>query len=64
MYALKRSGIRVIHSKTEYMCVNEWEVSGTVKLKEVEIEKVCDVKCEESAVYSNRECGKEVKIAC
>ncbi|KAK3514119.1 hypothetical protein QTP70_005119 [Hemibagrus guttatus] len=31
-FALERGGMKVSHSKTEYMCVNEREGSGTVRL--------------------------------
>ena len=34
-YGLERRGLKVSHSKTEYMCMN-----GTVRLQGVEVEKV------------------------
>ncbi|KAI5102802.1 polycomb group RING finger protein 5-A [Silurus meridionalis] len=39
-YALERRGMRVSRSKTEYMCVNEREGSGVVRLQGEEVEKV------------------------
>ncbi|KAK3560234.1 hypothetical protein QTP86_002183 [Hemibagrus guttatus] len=52
-FALERRGMKVSRSKTEYMCVNEREGSGTVRLQEF--------KYLGSTVQSNGECGKEVK---
>ncbi|KAI5095388.1 hypothetical protein C0J45_15463 [Silurus meridionalis] len=39
-YALERRGMKVSRSKTEYMCVNEREGSGVVRLQGEEVEKV------------------------
>ncbi|KAF7690270.1 hypothetical protein HF521_012074 [Silurus meridionalis] len=39
-YVLERRGMKVIRSKTEYMCVNEREGSGGVQLQGEEVEKV------------------------
>ena len=36
---LERRGMEVSCSKTEYICVNEREASGTVSLQGVEVEK-------------------------
>ncbi|KAK3522897.1 hypothetical protein QTP86_007333 [Hemibagrus guttatus] len=47
--------------KTEYMCVNEREGSGTVRLQGEEVKKVQEFKYLGSTVQSNGECGKEVK---
>ena len=33
IYALERRGIKVNRRKTEYMCVNEMQVNGTVKMQ-------------------------------
>ncbi|KAK3540870.1 hypothetical protein QTP86_002452 [Hemibagrus guttatus] len=60
-FALERRGMEVSHSKTEYMCVNESEGSGTVRLQGEEVEKVQEFKYLGSTVQSNGECGKEVK---
>ncbi|KAK3528365.1 hypothetical protein QTP86_034135 [Hemibagrus guttatus] len=60
-FALERRGMKVSHSKTEYMCVNEREGSGTVMLQGEEVKKVQEFKYLGSTVQSNGECGKEVK---
>ncbi|KAI5619872.1 barttin [Silurus asotus] len=39
-YMLERRGMKVSRSKTEYMCVNEREGSGVVRLQEEEVVKV------------------------
>ncbi|KAK3555065.1 hypothetical protein QTP86_007988 [Hemibagrus guttatus] len=43
-FALERRGMKVSHSKTEYMCVNEREGSGTVRLQGEEVKKVQEFK--------------------
>ncbi|KAK3529595.1 hypothetical protein QTP70_032016, partial [Hemibagrus guttatus] len=60
-FALERRGMKVSRSKTEYMCVNEREGSGTVRLQGEEVKKVQEFKHLGSTVQSNGECGKEVK---
>ncbi|KAK3516233.1 hypothetical protein QTP70_006378 [Hemibagrus guttatus] len=60
-FALERRGMKVSRSKTEYMCVNEREGSGTVRLQGEEVKKVQEFKYLGSTVQSNGECGKEVK---
>ncbi|KAK3573107.1 hypothetical protein QTP86_013217 [Hemibagrus guttatus] len=60
-FALERRGMKISHSKTEYMCVNEREGSGTVRLQGEEVKKVREFKYLGSIVQSNGECGKEVK---
>ncbi|KAK3538494.1 hypothetical protein QTP86_006194 [Hemibagrus guttatus] len=60
-FALERRGMKVSCSKTEYMCVNEREGSGTVRLQGDEVKKVQEFKYLGSTVQSNGECGKEVK---
>ncbi|KAK3535759.1 hypothetical protein QTP70_021074 [Hemibagrus guttatus] len=61
-FALERRGMKVSRSKTEYMCVNEREGSGTVRLQGEEVKKVQEFKYLGSTVQSNGECGKEVKV--
>ncbi|KAK3557084.1 hypothetical protein QTP70_024750 [Hemibagrus guttatus] len=39
-FALERRGMKVSRSKTEYMCVNEREGSGTVRLQGEEVKKL------------------------
>ncbi|KAK3518357.1 hypothetical protein QTP86_003615, partial [Hemibagrus guttatus] len=53
--------MKVSRSKTEYMCVNEREGSGTVRLQGEEVKKVQEFKYLGSTVQSNGECAKEVK---
>ncbi|KAK3539793.1 hypothetical protein QTP70_013231 [Hemibagrus guttatus] len=60
-FALERRGMKVSRSKTEYMCVNEREGSGTVRLQSEEVKKVQEFKYLGSTVQINGECGKEVK---
>ncbi|KAK3565148.1 hypothetical protein QTP86_000363 [Hemibagrus guttatus] len=60
-FALERRGMKVSRSETEYMCVNEREGSGTVRLQGEEVKKVQEFKYLGSTVQSNGECGKEVK---
>ncbi|KAK3563919.1 hypothetical protein QTP86_004862 [Hemibagrus guttatus] len=60
-FALERRGMKVSRSKTEYMCVNEREGSGTVRLQGEEVKKVQEFKYLGSTVQSNGECEKEVK---
>ncbi|KAK3565550.1 hypothetical protein QTP86_011915 [Hemibagrus guttatus] len=60
-FALERRGMKVSCSKTEYMCVNEREGSGTVRLQGEDVKKVQEFKYLGSTVQSNGECGKEVK---
>ncbi|KAK3523750.1 hypothetical protein QTP70_009238 [Hemibagrus guttatus] len=48
-------------NESVYMCVNEREGSGTVRLQGEEVKKVQGFKYLGSTVQSNGECGKEVK---
>ena len=59
--ALERRGTKVNRRKTEYMCVNERQVNGTVKMQGEEVVKVEDFNYLGSFVQSNGECGREVK---
>ncbi|KAK3517653.1 hypothetical protein QTP70_014779 [Hemibagrus guttatus] len=60
-FALERRGMKVSRSKTEYMCVNDREGSGTVRLQGEEVKKVQEFKYLGSTVQSNGECAKDVK---
>ena len=62
-YALERRVMKVNRRKTEYMCVNERQDtgSGTVKMQGEEVAKVDDFKYLGSTVQSNGERGREVK---
>ncbi|KAK3507775.1 hypothetical protein QTP70_000293 [Hemibagrus guttatus] len=57
-FALERRGMKVSRSKTEYMCVNEREGSGTVRLQGEEVKKVEEFKYLGSTVQTNGECGE------
>ncbi|KAK3524918.1 hypothetical protein QTP86_011509 [Hemibagrus guttatus] len=61
-FTLERRGMKVSRSKTEYMCVNEREGSGTVRLQGEEVKKVQEFKYLGSTVQSNGECGKEDRL--
>uniref|UniRef100_A0A3B4DPZ4 ribonuclease H n=1 Tax=Pygocentrus nattereri TaxID=42514 RepID=A0A3B4DPZ4_PYGNA len=60
-FALERRGMKVSRDKTEYMCVNEREAGGKVKMQGVEVVKVDDFKYLGSTIQSNGQCRKEVK---
>ena len=53
--------MKVNRRKTDYMCVNERQVKGTVKMQGEEVAKVEDFNYLGSTVQSNGECGSEVK---
>ncbi|KAK3543698.1 hypothetical protein QTP70_027205 [Hemibagrus guttatus] len=61
-FVLERRGMKVSRSKTEYVCVNEREGSGTLRLQGEEVKKVQEFKYLGSTVQSNGECGKEITI--
>ncbi|KAI5627956.1 hypothetical protein C0J50_3222 [Silurus asotus] len=60
-YALERRGMKLNRSKTEYMCVNEREGSGVMRLQGEELQKVEEFRYLGSIVQSNGECVREVK---
>ncbi|KAI5106426.1 hypothetical protein C0J45_4123 [Silurus meridionalis] len=60
-YRLEKSGMKVSRSKTDYVCVNEREGSGVLRLQGEEVEKVDDFRYLGSTVQSNGECVREVK---
>lgn len=60
-FALERRGMKVSRSKTEYMCINERESSGMVRLQGAEVVKVQEFKYLGSTVQSSGDCGREVK---
>ena len=57
-YALEGRGMKVIRSKTEYMCLNGREDSGMVRIQRVEVVKVDEFKYLGSTVQSNGECER------
>ena len=60
-YALERRGMKVNTCKTEYMCVNEREAGGTVRIQGEVVTKVQEFRYLGSTVQGNGECAKEVK---
>ena len=42
LYALERRGMKIKRRKTLFMCVNERQVNGTVKMQGEEVAKVGD----------------------
>ena len=61
IYALERRGMKVNRRKTQYMCVNERQDNGTVRIQGEEVTKVDDLKYLGSTVQSNGECGRECR---
>ena len=61
IYVLERRRMKVNRRKTEYMCANERQVNGTVKLQGEEFVNVEDFKYLGSTVQGNGECGRELK---
>ena len=59
-FALERRW-KVRRSKTEYMCENEKETSGIVRLQGGELVKVQEFKYLGTTVQSSRDCRREVK---
>ena len=57
-FALERKGMIVSCSKTEYMCLNETETSGMVRLQGAAVMKVQEFRYLGTTVQS---CGREVK---
>ena len=53
--------MKVNRGKTDYICVHERHVNGTVKMQGEEVVKVEDFKYPCSTVESNGECGREVR---
>ena len=61
-YYLERRGMKVNYRrKTEYVCMNERQVNGTMKMQGEEVAQVEDFTYLGSTVQSNGECGREVK---
>ena len=61
-YALERGRMKVSPSKIKYMCVDEREANGVVRLQGVEGKKVHELKNFGSTAQSIREFGKKVKM--
>ena len=52
-YALERRGMKVNRRKTQYMCVNERQDNGTVRMQGEEVAKVNYFRSPWSTVQSN-----------
>ena len=61
IYALERRGMKVNRRKTEYLCVNERQVNGTVTMQEKRWRKWRISSIWAQLYKSNGECGREVK---
>ena len=60
-YALKRRGMKVCRSKTEYLCINGGNDDETVKMEDTKVPKVKEFKYLGSTVQENGSCEREVK---
>ena len=54
-------GMKVSRSKTEYMCVNEGDGNGVVRMEGSALPKVSEFKYLGSTIQSDGGCGREVK---
>ena len=60
-YALERRGIKVIRSKTEYLCINGGNDDETVKMEDTKVPRVKEFKYLGSTVQESDSCEREVK---
>ena len=60
-YALKRRGMKVSRSKTEYLCVNGGNDKETVKTDDTKVPRVKEFKYLGSTVQESGSCEREVK---
>ena len=60
-YALKRRGMKVSRSKTEYLCVNGGNDNETVKMEDAKVPRVKKFKYLGSMVQESGSCEREVK---
>ena len=60
-YALKRRGMKVSRSKTEYLCVNGGNDNETVKMERAKVPRVKKFKYLGSMVQESGSCEREVK---
>ena len=60
-YALKRRGMKVSKSKTEYLCINEGNDDETVKMEDTKVPRVKEFKYLGSTVQESGGCEREVK---
>ena len=60
-YALKRRGMKVSRSKTEYLCINGGNDDETVKMEDTKVPRVKEFKYLGSIVEESGSCEREVK---
>ena len=60
-YVLKRRGMKVNSSKTEYLCINERNDKETVKMEDTKVPRVKEFKYLGSTVQESGGCEREVK---
>ena len=60
-YALKRRGMKVSRSKTEYLCINGGNDDETVKMEDTKVPRVKEFKHLGSTVQESGGCEREVK---
>ena len=60
-YALERRGMKVIRSKTEYLCINGRNDDATVKMEDTKVPRVKKFKYLGSTVQESGDCEREVK---
>ena len=60
-YALKRRGMKVSRSKTEYLCINGEDDNKTVKMDDTKVPRVKEFKCLGLTVQESGSCEREVK---
>ena len=60
-YALERRGMKVIRSKTKYLCVNGGNDDETVKMEDTKLPRVKEFKYLGSTVQESGSCESKVK---
>ena len=60
-YALKRRGVKISRSKTEYLCINGGNDKETVKMEDTKVPRIKEFKYLGSTVRESGSCKREVK---
>ena len=60
-YALKRRGMKVSRSKTEYLCINGGNDDETVKMEDTKVPRIKEFKYLGSTVQKDGSCEREIK---
>ena len=60
-YALKRRGMKVSWSKTEYLCINKRNDKKTVKMEDTKVPRVKEFKYLGSTVQESGSCERKIK---